>query len=225
MAGGGILIFIAFLLITGGKAYYPAGVVPAELAAGAGPVLDWVFRGRLWRPVLVVGLILFSVGEHHTADAAGGSSRWTRVHDRDRAQSGSGGRGGMAGVRRSGRGGRGEHSRGAARRHHRVGSELSAGGGARCAPARERSDDARRVFRSQRLLVRGPPPESATDAIVIGNFSPAEPATGYGIPGKVADTVQTPPGVDNDLTGTPIHRCTGLRQPWSVLWPQAATFA
>jgi hypothetical protein len=31
------------------------------LAAGAGPVLDWVFRGRLWRPVLAVGLILFSV--------------------------------------------------------------------------------------------------------------------------------------------------------------------
>ena len=57
----GFLIFIAFLLITGGKTYYPAGLVPAVLAAGAGPVLDWVFRGRLWRPVLAVGLILFSV--------------------------------------------------------------------------------------------------------------------------------------------------------------------
>jgi len=57
----GFLIFIAFLLITGGKAYYPAGLVPAVLAAGAGPVLDWVFRGRLWRPVLAVGLILISV--------------------------------------------------------------------------------------------------------------------------------------------------------------------
>ena len=70
----------------------------------------------------------------------------------------------------------------------------------------------------------GPPPESATDAIIIGNFSPAELATGYAHC-KVAGTVQTPPGVDNDLAGTPIHRCTGLRQPWSVLWPQAATFA
>jgi 4-amino-4-deoxy-L-arabinose transferase-like glycosyltransferase len=57
----GFLIFLAFLLITGGKAYYPAGLVPAVLAAGAGPVLDWVFRGRLWRPVLAVGLILFTV--------------------------------------------------------------------------------------------------------------------------------------------------------------------
>ena len=153
----GFLIFIAFLLITGGKAYYPAGLVPAVSAAGAGPVLDWVFAaavaaGAGGRVDPLLG------GQHDTADAAGGSSRWTRVHDRDRAQSGSGGRGGMAGVRRSGRGGRGEHSRGAARRHHRVGSELSAGGGARCAPARERSDDARRVFRSQRLLVLGATP-------------------------------------------------------------------
>ena len=70
----------------------------------------------------------------------------------------------------------------------------------------------------------GPPPESATDAIVIGNISPADLATGYAHC-EVAATVQTPPGVDNDLTGTPIYRCTGLRQPWSVLWPQLATFA
>jgi len=153
----GFLIFIAFLLITGGillpgwtrsggvgrrcRAGAGLGVPRAAVAAGAGGRVD---------PHLG--------GQHNAADAAGGSSRWTRVHDRDRAQSGSGGRGGMAGVRRSGRGGRGEHSRGAARRHHRVGSELSAGGGARCAPARERSDDARRVFRSQRLLVLGATP-------------------------------------------------------------------
>jgi hypothetical protein len=187
-----------------GRAGAGLGVPRAAVAAGAGGRVD---------PLLG--------GQHDAADAAGGSSRWTRVHDRDRAQSGSGGRDGMAGVRRSGRGGRVEHSRSAARGHHRVGSELSAGGGARCAPARERSDDARRAFRSQRLLVLGATP-GIGPPIVIGNFSPAELATGYAHC-KVAGTVQTPPGVDNDLTGTPIHRCTGLRQPWSVLWPQAAT--
>ena len=57
----GFVIFLAFLLITGGKAYYPAGLVPAVLAAGAGPVLVWVRRGRVWRPVLAVGLVLFTV--------------------------------------------------------------------------------------------------------------------------------------------------------------------
>jgi hypothetical protein len=58
----------------------------------------------------------------------------------------------------------------------------------------------------------GPPSESATNAIVIGNFSTADLATGYAHC-ELAGTVQTPPGVNNDLTGTPIHRCTGLRQP------------
>ena len=59
----------------------------------------------------------------------------------------------------------------------------------------------------------GPPPESATDAIVIGKISLGELATGY-THCEVAGTVETPPGVDNDLSGTPIYRCDGLRQPW-----------
>jgi len=70
----------------------------------------------------------------------------------------------------------------------------------------------------------GPPPESATDAIVIGDFSPADLATVY-THCELAGTVQTAPGVDNDLTGTPIHHCTGLRQPWSGFWAKAANFA
>src|SRR5205085_2791947 len=70
----------------------------------------------------------------------------------------------------------------------------------------------------------GPPPESATSAIVVGDFSAADLATGYAHCDD-AGRVTTPPGVDNSLTGTPIHWCTGLRQPWSVLWPRVATFA
>ena len=219
----GFLIFIAFLLITGGillpgwtrsggvgrrcRAGAGLGVPRAAVAAGVGGRVD---------PHLG--------GQHDAADAAGGSSRWTRVHDRDRAQSGSGGRGGMAGVRRSGRGGRGEHSRGAARRHIVLAQSYQQAAALDVLrPANGVTMPA--VYSGHNgFWFWGPPPESATDAIVIGNFSPAELATGYAHC-KVAGTVQTPPGVDNDLTGTPIHRCTGLRQPWSVLWPQAATFA
>jgi 4-amino-4-deoxy-L-arabinose transferase-like glycosyltransferase len=51
----GYLIFVVFLLLTGGKAYYPAGFYPALLAAGAGPTLEWV-RIRPWRRVLAVAL-------------------------------------------------------------------------------------------------------------------------------------------------------------------------
>jgi hypothetical protein len=154
----GFLIFVAFLLITGGKAYYPAGFVPAVLAAGAGPVLDWVIRGRLWRPVLAVGLIIFSVvttalltlpvgrpgGPVYTIaigpnpDLAA-EVGWPGYVDQVGEV--------VASIPAAQRG-----------RHDRVDSDLSAGGGARPAPARERGEDSGRVLRSQRLLVLGATP-------------------------------------------------------------------
>ena len=54
------LIFVVFLLITGGKAYYPAPFYPALLAAGAGPILDWI-RIRIWRRVLAIALVIISL--------------------------------------------------------------------------------------------------------------------------------------------------------------------
>jgi hypothetical protein len=56
----GFLIFFVLLLITGGKAYYPAAFYPALLAAGAGPVFDWI-RIRMWRRVLAVALVIISL--------------------------------------------------------------------------------------------------------------------------------------------------------------------
>src|SRR4029453_19227537 len=56
----GFLIFVVFLLITGGKAFYPAAFYPALLAAGAGSVLDWI-RIRMWRRVLAIALVIFTL--------------------------------------------------------------------------------------------------------------------------------------------------------------------
>ena len=53
----GFLIFVVFLLITGGKAYYPAAFYPALLAAGAGPVFEWI-RIRTWRRLLAIALVI-----------------------------------------------------------------------------------------------------------------------------------------------------------------------
>ena len=220
----GFLIFVAFLLITGGKAYYPAGFVPAVLAAGAGPVLDWVIRGRQWRPVLAVGLIIFSVVATALltlpVGRPGGPVYTIATGPNPDLAAEVGWPGYVDQV-----------------------EEVVAS-----IPAAQRADtivltqtyqqaaalDLLRPASGVRIPAVysghngfwfwGPPPESATDAIVIGNFSPADLATGYAHC-EVAATVQTPAGVDNDLTDTPIHRCTGLRQPWSVLWPQLATFA
>jgi 4-amino-4-deoxy-L-arabinose transferase-like glycosyltransferase len=76
----GFLIFLVVMLVSGGKAYYPAAFYPALMAAGAGPVLDWArTRSRkllcgvlavvsilvtvsLTLPVYPVGSPLFKVG-------------------------------------------------------------------------------------------------------------------------------------------------------------------
>jgi hypothetical protein len=194
------------------------------LAAGAGPVLDWVRRGRLWRPVLAVGLILFSVVNTTLLTLPVGRLGGPVFTIATGPNPDLAAEVGWPGY------------------VDQVGEVVAS------IPAAQRADtivltqtyqqaaalDLLRPASGVRIPAVysghngfwfwGPPPESATDAIVIGNFSPADLATGYAHC-EVAATVQTPAGVDNDLTDTPIHRCTGLRQPWSVLWPQLATFA
>jgi hypothetical protein len=57
-----VVLAVVFLL-TGGKPYYLAGMYPVLLAAGAGPVVEWVRRGsgRL-RAGLVAGALALSLG-------------------------------------------------------------------------------------------------------------------------------------------------------------------
>jgi hypothetical protein len=194
------------------------------LAAGAGPVLDWVFRGRLWRPVLAVGLILFSVVNTTLltlpVGRPGGPVFTIATGPNPDLAAEVGWPGYVDQV------GEVVASMPAAQRVDTIVLAQSYQQAAALDVLRPANGVTMPAVYSGHngFWFWGPPPESATDAIVIGNFSPAELATGYAHC-KMAGTVQTPPGVDNDLTGTPIHRCTGLRQPWSVLWPQAATFA
>jgi hypothetical protein len=220
----GFLIFVVFLLITGGKAYYPDAFLPAVLAAGAGPVLDWVLRGRLWRRVLAIGLVIISVVVTSSLTlpmGRPGGLIFTIANGPNPDLAAEVGWPGFV---------------------DQVGEVVAT------VPAAERPNTivvAQTYQQASALqLLRpangvrlpdvysghnsfwfwGPPPESATDAVVVGDFSDADLAVGYARC-DLAGTVTTPPGVENDLTGTPIHWCTGLRQPWSVLWPQLKTFA
>ena len=67
------------------------------------------------------------------------------------------------------------------------------------------------------------PPDSATDALVTGDFSPELLSRSYAHC-EIRSTVATP-GVRNDLTGIPVGWCTGRLQPWSVLWPELRLLA
>jgi 4-amino-4-deoxy-L-arabinose transferase-like glycosyltransferase len=58
-----VALVVAFA-VTGGKAYYLAGMFPVLLASGAAPTYDWVGRGRrrLRRGLLLAGLGLSALG-------------------------------------------------------------------------------------------------------------------------------------------------------------------
>ena len=220
----GFLIFLAFLLITGGKAYYPAGLVPAVLAAGAGPVVVWVGRGRAWRPVLAVGLILFTVVSTPLlalpVGRPGGPVYKTAVAVNPDLASEIGWPGYVDQV------GQIVASVPVAQRPHTIvltQTYQQAAALDLLRPANGATMPA--VYSGHNgFWFWGPPPESATEAIVIGDFPATDLAAAYARC-ELAGTIQTQPDVDNDLSRTPIHRCTGLRQPWAVLWPQAANFA
>src|SRR5262249_30032173 len=55
----GYLIFVAVMVITGGKSYYPAPFFPALLAGGAIPLLNVIMRRR-WRQVTAPALLIIS---------------------------------------------------------------------------------------------------------------------------------------------------------------------
>jgi hypothetical protein len=57
--GWAYLILLVVFVVAGGKVYYPAGIYPVLLAAGAQPTLSWTRRGRrrLRRVVLALALV------------------------------------------------------------------------------------------------------------------------------------------------------------------------
>ncbi len=65
----------------------------------------------------------------------------------------------------------------------------------------------------------GPPPETATAAIVVGDFPAAQLHSWY-TTCILRARLHSPPGVDNSEDGTPVQWCTGRTMPWIVLWPQ-----
>lgn len=84
-----LLIFIAFTLVSGGKAYYPAAFYPAVLALGAGPVLDWA-RRKMWHRVVGVALVALSLLITPALTLPLGRSGLHAVRRRVRAEPGSG---------------------------------------------------------------------------------------------------------------------------------------
>jgi hypothetical protein len=219
----GFLIFLVFLLITGGKAYYPAAFYPALLAAGAGRVLDWILI-RTGRRVLAIVLMIISlvitpsltiplgpVGSPLYKIATGvnpdlaNEVGWPGFVDTVGQV--------VAGIPAAEL----NHTIVLTEAYQQAGALelLRPANGVRLPPVYSGHNG---------FWYWGPPSDSATDAVVTGDVSPELLSRSYAHC-EVRSTVATPPGVRNDLTDVPVRWCTGRLQSWSVLWPELRLLA
>lgn len=212
-----LLIFIAFTLISGGKAYYPAAFYPAVLAVGAGPVLDWV-RRRRWHRVLGVALVAVSLlvtpaltlplGPPGSAlyDIASGPNPdlasevgWPGYVDQ------------VARVVAS-------VPAGERRQAILLTSNYQEAGALSLLQPTDGTALPRVYSGHNGFWYWGPPPDTTTAAVVVGDVSTDLLTADFARCEQLGRLV-SPAGVDNDESDAPIRLCTGRTQPWSVIWP------
>ncbi len=219
----GFLLFVVLILIGGGKPYYPAGYLPALMAAGAIPLLDWVAGARSRRvtavtllavsavvtplltlPVAPVGSTLFRIGAAVNPDSAEtvGWDRYihTVVDVADRLPP-------------------------SARRHTVVITGNYGEAGALTRAQRLGTAEGRDlppVFSGHNGFASfGEPPTTSRTVVLVGWFERSQPHRWFERC-RVVTRLESPPGVDNEEDGAPIRVCEGPREPWSRLWPTMA---
>ena len=215
----GFLIFAVVMLASGGKAYYPAAFYPALMAAGAGPVLDWartrsrqilcrvlaavsiVVTVSLTLPVFPAGSALFKVGMGPNPDM-GETLGWNSyIHT-------------VSEVAAAIPAGQASHTIVLTSNYGEAGALYLARRGDHPAT------DIPPVYSGDNAFWSwGPPPESATDAVVVGEFSATQLRSWYTTCTTRA-RLHSPPGVENDEAGQPVRWCTGRTRSWTHLWPQ-----
>lgn len=218
----GFLIFLVLMLASGGKAYYPAAFYPALMAAGAGPVLDWartrsrqilcgvlavisiVVTVTLTLPVYPVGSPLFKVAMGPNPDM-GETVGWNGyIHT-------------VSTVAATIPAAQATHTIVLASNYGEAGALYLARRGDHPAT------DIPPVYSGDNAFWSwGPPPESAINAIVVGDF-PAHQLSSWYTACTLRARLHSPPGVNNDEAGEPVRWCTGRTSSWTHLWPQVKT--
>ncbi|MFN2518728.1 MAG: glycosyltransferase family 39 protein [Jatrophihabitantaceae bacterium] len=217
----GFLLFLVVMVASGGKAYYPAAFYPAFMAAGAGPVLDWA-RTRLRRtscgllaavsiivtvsltlPVYPVGSPGYKIGIGPNPDM-GETVGWNSyIHT-------------VSTVAVAIPADQAAHTIVLASNYGEAGALYLARRG-------EHPVDLPPVYSGNNAFWSwGPPPDSATDAIVVGDFSATQLRSWYAACILRAQ-LHGPDGVNNNEAGKPVRWCTGRTAPWTDLWPLIKT--
>ena len=70
----------------------------------------------------------------------------------------------------------------------------------------------------------GPPPDDRTVVIHVGDWRPTDYASYFTGCRDVA-TIDNGLGIENAEQGTAVSVCTGLRRPWSMMWPALRTIS
>lgn len=218
--GVAYLVLIVVFLVSGGKPYYLAGMVPLLAGAGAQPAMNWLRSGRLTARRALVGLAalfvlvslpvtlpLVPAGDlHHTQIVklnydAGETLAWpTFVRE-------------IAAV---------NDALPAAARHKAIVLASNYGeagavdhyGPAVGLPAAYSGH--------MSYYYWGPPPAAATVAIAVG-FGRGSLAPYCGSL-RLATYLNNHLDVNDDEQGAPVWVCQGLRSPWSVIWPRFRDF-
>jgi hypothetical protein len=70
----------------------------------------------------------------------------------------------------------------------------------------------------------GPPPPDRTAVVHVGDWRPAD-WNAFFVGCQVVAHVDNGLGVQNSMQGEAIWACTGLRHPWSAMWPELRTIS
>ncbi|WP_098959040.1 glycosyltransferase family 39 protein [Pseudonocardia sp. N23] len=211
------VVLLAFFVATGGKPYYLVGLYPLLVAAGAGPVVAWAARGaaRVRRSVLVAGVALAAAVSALLflplvpATALPGSPIVAVDYD-------AGEQIGWPAV---------------AATIARAADTLPPAERATTVVLAENYGEAGAIDRYGPALGLppvysghnsyaewGPPPESATTAIVVG-YRPEALGRWCGSVEPLA-RIDNGIGLDNDEQGAPVVACRDRTAPWAQLWPE-----
>ena len=205
------LVLLAFVVVTGGKPYYTAGLLPALVALAMPASLDWAARRRLVAGMLlaagavitaVVALPILPVRATGPLIAvnydAGETIGWpafvrtvesvtAAIPAADRAR---------AVILTSNYG-----EAGALDRARRAGSPL---------PPVYSGHNAYGLW--------GPPPDGRDVVVLVGRDSDARMGE-YFRTCRLVAWIDNRLGIDNDEQGAPVRVCAGLVAPWGALWP------
>jgi 4-amino-4-deoxy-L-arabinose transferase-like glycosyltransferase len=206
-----VLLGVLFPL-TGGKPYYLAGLYPLLLAAGADPVLRWAARGRArWRrrllaAALALSLLVDSLLFLPLIPVRALAATPVPAVDYDAGETV-----GWPALAAS-----------IARVRDTLPADApvvvltrnygEAGAVDRYLPALSPAYSGHNSYADW-----GPPPESATTAVVVG-YEPAQLTRWFGSV-RLAARVDDGVGLDNDEQGAPVVVATARRAPWAELWP------